>query len=55
MAITRPLKLAIDSEEKRVSHMEEAQKAASKLNEMMLIFIDATQSKPGQDGHTGDC
>ena len=54
MAITRPLKLAIDSEEKRANHMEEAQKAASKLNEMMLIFIDTTQLKPGQDGQVAD-
>ena len=45
-AITRPLKLAIDSEEKRVRHMEEAQAAAGELQKMMQVFIDATRVDP---------
>jgi DNA-binding response OmpR family regulator len=44
--VTRPLALAIDSEEKRVSHMEEAQTAASELQKMMQVFIDATRVEP---------
>jgi DNA-binding response OmpR family regulator len=42
MNVMQPLTLAINSEEGRIGHMEEAQRAASKLNELMLVFVDAT-------------
>jgi PleD family two-component response regulator len=48
MAITKPLKLAIDDEEKRVVHMEEAQNAAGKLQELIESFIEVTRVEPGQ-------
>jgi signal transduction histidine kinase len=48
MAVTAPLELAIDSEDKRVSYIEQAQKAIAKLNEMMLLMLDVSRLESGR-------
>lgn len=48
MAITAPLELAIDSEEKRVTYIEQAQRATTRLNEMMLLMIDVSRLESGK-------
>jgi signal transduction histidine kinase len=56
MAISWPLELAIHSEEKRVSYIEQAQKATAKLNEMMLLLIDVSRLESGKmPVHKGKC
>jgi two-component system, sensor histidine kinase and response regulator len=48
MAITMPLALAIDAEDKRVSYIEQAQVAAFKLNEMLLLILDQSRMESGR-------
>jgi signal transduction histidine kinase len=56
MAITGPLELAILSEEKRMSCIERAQKATTKLNDMMLLMIDVSRLESSRmPVRIGDC
>jgi signal transduction histidine kinase len=48
MAVMAPLELAIGSEDKRVSYIEQSQKAIAKLNEMMLIMLDVSRLESGR-------
>jgi signal transduction histidine kinase len=48
MAIVLPLELAVSSEENRVSYIEKAQKATSRLSEMMLLMIDVSRLESGR-------
>ncbi len=48
MAVMAPLELAIDSEDKRVSYIEQAQKAIASLNEMMLLMLDVSRLESGR-------
>jgi signal transduction histidine kinase len=48
MAITAPLELAIISADRRVSYIEKAQRAAAKLNDMMLLMIDVSRLESGR-------
>lgn len=56
MAITWPLELAINSEEKHVGYIQQALAATAKLNEMMLLLIDVSRLESGSmPVHKSEC